>query len=58
MDLLLRDPLVLDLQRSRRIVEGLLPRAADMLKHLRLETLLMVYLDILDYAYGAVQDGD
>lgn len=58
VDLMLRDPSVSDLQRSRRIVESLLPPAADMVKHLSHDTLPTVYMDTLDSAYGAVQDGD
>lgn len=58
VDLLLKDPSVSDLQRSRRIVENLLPPAADMLKHLSPDTSPTVYLNILDSAYGTVQDGE
>lgn len=58
VDLLLRDPSVSDLQRSRRIVDSLLPPAADVIKHLSTDALPSVYLDTLDSAYGAVQDGD
>lgn len=58
VELLLGDPAVSDLQRSRRIVESLLPPAADMVKHLGPNTMPMVYLATLDSAYGAVQDGD
>ncbi|KAM9741694.1 uncharacterized protein ACNS7B_012695 isoform 3-T11 [Menidia menidia] len=58
VDLLLKDPSVSELQRSRRIVESLLPPAADMLKHLSSDTPSTVYLNILDSAYGTVQDGE
>ncbi|XP_078802604.1 paraneoplastic antigen Ma3-like [Oryzias latipes] len=58
VDLLLQDPAVSDLQRSRRIVESLFPPAADVVKHLKPDTLPKVYLQILDSAYGTVQDGD
>ncbi|KAK7884496.1 hypothetical protein WMY93_027619 [Mugilogobius chulae] len=58
VDLMLKDPSVSDLQRSRRIIESLLPPAADMVKHLRADTAPTVYIQILDSAYGAVQDGD
>ncbi|XP_037831365.1 uncharacterized protein LOC119616983 isoform X4 [Kryptolebias marmoratus] len=58
VDLLLKDPSVSELQRSRRIVESLLPPAADMLKHLSSDTPPTVYLNILDSAYGTVQDGE
>ncbi|KAK7933739.1 hypothetical protein WMY93_004635 [Mugilogobius chulae] len=58
VDLLLQDPAVSDLQRSRKIVESLLPPAADMVKHLKPETPPTTYLQILDSAYGTVEDGD
>lgn len=58
VDLMLNDPSVSDLQRSRKIFESLLPPAADMVKHLKPETRPAVYLQILDSAYGTVQDGD
>ena len=58
VDLLLKDPAVSDLQRSRRILESLLPPAVDMVRHLTPDTPPMVYLQILDSAYGTVQDGD
>lgn len=58
VDLLLKDPAVSDLQRSRRIFESLLPPAADMVKHLKPNTPPSTYLQILDSAYGTVQDGD
>lgn len=58
VELLLKDPSVSDLHRSRRIVESLLPPAADMIKQLSSSTLPTVYLDTLDSAYATVQDGD
>jgi len=58
VELLLKDPSVSDLHRSRRIVESLLPPAADMVKQLSSSTLPIVYLDTLDSAYATVQDGD
>lgn len=58
VDLLLNDPAVSDLQRSRKIIESLFPPAADMVKHLQPETPPTTYLQILDSAYGTVQDGD
>lgn len=56
--LLMNDPAVSSLQRSRRIVDSLLPPAADLVKHLRPDTSPSIYLEILDSAYGTVQDGD
>lgn len=58
VDILLQDPAVSDLQRSRKILESLFPPAADLIKHLKPETPPKVYLQILDSAYGTVQDGD
>ena len=58
VDLLLQDPAVSDLQRSRKIFESLFPPAADMVKHLKPETPPKTFLQILDSAYGTVQDGD
>ncbi|XP_061582464.1 paraneoplastic antigen Ma3 homolog [Cololabis saira] len=58
VELLLQDPGVSDLQRSRKIFDSLLPPAADVVKHLRSDTPPTVYLQTLDSAYGTVQDGD
>lgn len=58
VDLLLTDPSVSDLHRSRRIVDSLLPPAVDLVRHLSPDTLPPVYLQILDSAYGTVQDGE
>lgn len=58
VDLIMKDPAVSDMQRSRKILESLLPPAADMIKHLSPDTLPDVYLQQLDSAYGTVQDGD
>lgn len=58
VDLIMKDPAISDLIRSRKILESLLPPAADVVKHLSSETAPDVYLQQLDSAYGAVQDGD
>ena len=58
VELLLKDPAVSDLQRSRKIFESLLSPAADMVKHLQPDTSPTIYLQTLDSAYGTVQDGD
>lgn len=58
VDLLLKDPAVSDLQRSRKILESLFPPAANMVRHLMPDTTPTAYLQILDSAYGTVQDGD
>lgn len=58
VELILRDPSISDLQRTRLVRDSLLPPAADIVKHLRPETLPGVFLEQLDSAYGTVQDGD
>ncbi|KAK7877073.1 hypothetical protein WMY93_032211 [Mugilogobius chulae] len=58
VDLIMKDPALSDLLRSRKILESLLPPAADVVKHLSSDTLPAVYLQQLDSAYGTVQDGD
>lgn len=55
VDLLLQDPAVSDLQRSRKNFESLLSPAADMIKHLQPDTPPAVYLQTLDSAFGTVQ---
>lgn len=56
--LIMKDPAISDLQRSRKILDSLLPPAADMVKHLSPDTLPDIYLHQLDSAFGTVQDGD
>lgn len=58
VELILKDPSISDLQRTRFIRDSLLPPAADMVKHLNPDTAPEVYLQQLDSAYGTVQDGD
>lgn len=58
VELVLHDPSISDLQRTRLIRDSLLPLACDMVKHLRHDTLPDVYLQQLESAYGTVQDGE
>ncbi|CAL9684579.1 unnamed protein product [Knipowitschia caucasica] len=58
VELLLNDPSVSDLHRSRKIVDSLLPPAIEMVRHLSSDTLPAVYLHTLESAYGTVQDGE
>lgn len=58
VELLLNDPAVSDLHRSRRIVDSLLPPAVDLVRHLSSDTLPAVYLQTLESAFGSVQDGE
>ncbi|XP_039895807.1 uncharacterized protein LOC120738577 [Simochromis diagramma] len=58
VELLLTDPALSDLSRSRKIVDSLLPPASDFIRHLDSQALPSAYLQLLDSAYGAVEDGD
>lgn len=58
VELVLRDPAISDLQRTRLIRDSLLPPACDMVKHLSHDALPDVYLQQLESAYGTVQDGE
>lgn len=58
VELVLRDPSISDLQRTRLIRDSLLPPACDMVKHLRYDTMPDIYLQQLESAYGTVQDGE
>ncbi|KAK3505584.1 hypothetical protein QTP70_005014, partial [Hemibagrus guttatus] len=58
VELMLRDPAVSDLVRSRRILDSLLPPAADIVKTLGSHASPRDYLDLLDSAFGTVEDGD
>lgn len=58
VELLLKDPTMSPLQISRRILESLVSPAADVVKGLSPETLPAVYLQMLDSAFGAVEDGE
>lgn len=56
--LLLRDAQQSDLHKSRKILESLLSPAVDIVKHLTPYSSPSMYLDILDSAFGTVEDGD
>lgn len=58
VELLLKDTTQSDLYKSRKLLESLLPPAIDIVKHLTPESSLIVYLEILDSAFGTVEDGD
>lgn len=58
VELLIDDPSVSDLQRVRRIMESLLPPATDIVKSLGPRASPRAYLNMLDSAYGAIEDGD
>lgn len=58
VELIMNDPSMSDLQRSRRILESVLPPASNVVRHLNPNSLPADYLHLLDSAYGAVQDGN
>lgn len=58
VEALMKDPAVSDLNCTHRILDSLLPPAAEMTKHLGPQAKPSAYLDILDSAFGAVEDGD
>ena len=58
VDLILKDPAISDLDRTRKIFDSLLSPAADIIKHLSLQTSPSAYVELLDSAYGTVEDGD
>lgn len=57
VELIMTDPSISELQKSRKILESLLPPAADIVRHLSPTCLPTEYLEMLESAYGAVQDG-
>lgn len=58
IELLQNDPSMSPLQISRKILESLLPPAADVVKGLRPESPPAAYLQLLDSAFGTVEDGE
>lgn len=57
VELLRKDPTLSDLQKSRKIFESLLSPAADIVKRLSPEATPETYLQLLDAAFGTVEDG-
>ncbi|XP_016337057.1 paraneoplastic antigen Ma1 homolog [Sinocyclocheilus anshuiensis] len=58
VELILQDPSLSDLHRSRKILDSLLPPASEIVRHLGATAPPNAYLDILDSAFDAVEDGD
>eukprot|EP00064_Thunnus_orientalis_P023816 superscaffoldBa00009410_g24077 len=58
IELLQTDSSMSPLQISRKIFESLLPPAADVVKGLRPESPPSAYLQLLDSAFGTVEDGE
>lgn len=57
VEMIMTDPSMSKPQQSRRIIESLLPTAADVVKHLNTNSSPSEYLHLLDSAFGTVQDG-
>lgn len=58
VDFTLRDPAISNFHGSQKILDSLLPPVADIVKHLGPEASPSEYLQLLDSAFGAVEDGD
>ncbi|XP_032413881.1 uncharacterized protein LOC116719196 [Xiphophorus hellerii] len=58
VELLLKDTTQSDLYKSRKLLESLLSPALDIVRHLTPDSPLDAYLEILDSAFGTVEDGD
>lgn len=58
LEFLLDDPSVSDLSRTRRILDSLLPPAADVIKHVSPQSSPSVYVELLESVYGSVEDGE
>lgn len=58
VEVLMKDPSVSDLHCTHRLLDSLLPPAAEMTKHLGPQAKPSAYLELLDSAYGTVEDGD
>lgn len=57
VDLMMKDPSVSDLEKSRKIFESLLTPASDIIRHLGPEAPPTEYLQMLDSAFATVEDG-
>lgn len=58
VELILQDTSLSGLQCSRKILDSLVSPAADVVKHLGPQALPTTYLELLDSAFGTVEDGD
>lgn len=58
MEILSKDPSFSDLHCTYRILDGLLPPAAEMIKHLGPQAQPSTNLALLDSAYSTAKDGD
>lgn len=57
-ELLRKDPTLSNLQKSRKMIDSLLSPAAHIVKRLSPETSPETYLQLLDAAFGTVEDGE
>ncbi len=58
VDFILKDPTISSFHGSRKILDSLLPPASDIVKHLGPEATPSEYMQLLDSAFGTVEDGD
>ncbi|XP_057701770.1 zinc finger CCHC domain-containing protein 12-like [Corythoichthys intestinalis] len=58
VELILQDPDLSDLHRSRKILDSLAPPAANVVKPLGPKALPAAYLELLTSAFGTVEDGE
>lgn len=58
MEFFFSDPNVSNQQKVRKIIESLAPPAANIVKHLGLNSTPHDYLNLLDSAFDTVDDGD
>uniref|UniRef100_A0A674NQA0 CCHC-type domain-containing protein n=1 Tax=Takifugu rubripes TaxID=31033 RepID=A0A674NQA0_TAKRU len=58
VELILQDPSLSDLQRSRRILDSLVPPAANVVRPLSPQASPSAYLELLNSAFGTVEDGN
>lgn len=58
VEVLMKDPSVSDSHCAHSILDSLLPPASEMTKHLGPQAKPLAYLELLDSAYGTVEDGD
>lgn len=58
VELLLKDARQPDSNKSRRLIESLSSPAVYLVQHLPVDSPPIVYLEILDSAFGTVEDGD
>lgn len=58
IEILLNNPIMSPLEVSRRFLESFLSPAADVVKRLSSNSLPSAYLQLLDSAFGAVEDGE